>query len=116
MPSGIYFNTPQFSISMWIYPLTVGYYARVVDFGNGYGGLSDNILFSIDSGTPQLSNRKPIMAICPGGSCAYQSISSSSLILNVWQLLVATYDGTYLNVYINGTLTSSLAAAYTLPI
>ena len=55
------------------------------------------------------------MAICPGSGCAYQSVSSSPLILNVWQVLVGTYDGSHLNVYINGTLTSSVATTYSLP-
>ena len=35
VPSGIYFNTPEFTISVWVYPHIVSYYARVIYFGNG---------------------------------------------------------------------------------
>jgi hypothetical protein len=47
VPSGIYFNTPAFTISTWIYPQTIGSWARLVDFGNG--AYSNNVVFAIGS-------------------------------------------------------------------
>ena len=53
VPSGSYFNTSAYSITVWVYPATSGTWARLIDFGNG--DKIDNILISIDSG----SNQKP---------------------------------------------------------
>ena len=35
VPAGIYFDTPEFTISSWVYPMKIGYYCRLIDFGNG---------------------------------------------------------------------------------
>ena len=43
VPSGVYFDSPEFTISVWVYPQQVGSHARIIDFGNGQA--SDNILF-----------------------------------------------------------------------
>ena len=45
IPSGIYFDTPEFTISVWVYPSSVGSSSRIIDFGNGQ--FSDNIIFSL---------------------------------------------------------------------
>ena len=48
VPSGIYFNTPEFTISVWVWPQLIGSFARVINFGNGQ---SDSIIVSLDGGT-----------------------------------------------------------------
>jgi len=99
LQSGIFFNTPGFTISAWIYPLNVGPWSRLVDFGNGLGIY--NVLFSLDSNT-NLLPRLCIKTDALGNEiCA---ASSQSLVLGEWQFLVGTFDGTTISVYINGII------------
>jgi hypothetical protein len=35
VPSGVYFDTPEFSVSVWIYPQNAESWSRVFDFANG---------------------------------------------------------------------------------
>ena len=46
VPDGIYFDTPEFTISVWVFPQSVGSWSRIIDFGNG--AELDNIFVSID--------------------------------------------------------------------
>ena len=55
VPSGIYFDSPEFTISVWVYPQKVGDWSRIIDFGNG--PLSDNIIFALSDG----NSLKPIL-------------------------------------------------------
>jgi hypothetical protein len=34
VPAGIYFDTPEFTISAWIFPQRVGYFSRLIDFSS----------------------------------------------------------------------------------
>jgi hypothetical protein len=106
VPAGYYFDTPQFTVSLWVKPISVGWWARVIDFGNGQS--SDNVILSLDSG----SNNKPGFRFYKGSSIEGGSLSNSALGQNQWQLLTATYDGTSLNIYINGVLTGSNSASF----
>jgi hypothetical protein len=103
VPSGIYFDTTEFTISAWIYPKNVGLYSRLIDFGNGEN--MDNVLFSIDSSLIA-ANLKPSVLIV--SSTSYKHVfSSEPLKINEWQHLSATFNGITINIYINGTLTLS---------
>jgi hypothetical protein len=95
VPAGIYFDTPEFTISAWIMPQQVGSWARLIDFGNGPG--QDAIVLSLDSS----NNNRPFGYLSPISLAIY---SSSNVILNKWQLLTSTFDGLTLSIYINGTL------------
>ncbi len=107
VPSGVYFDTLEFTISVWIYPLNVGSYARIIDFGNSP---NDNIIFSMSYN----QTLKP--------SIYFQSkffVSSALLSLGKWQFIVATFNRTLLNIYKDGiliysnnSLTLSNAAVY----
>jgi hypothetical protein len=96
VPAGIYFNTLEFTISVWVYPKQIGSWSRVIDFTSGVS--DDNIILTLDS----------FYTKCPCGEIRslLMSITSSSLCLtlNQWQLLTATFDGTTFSIYINGTL------------
>jgi hypothetical protein len=99
VPPGIYFDTPEFTISAWIMPQQVGYWARLVDFA--WGSNQDSIVLTLDSSS------KP----CPFGFIESFALSiegfSFCLTLNQWQLLTATFDGNIFSIYINGTLSVS---------
>ncbi len=98
-PPGIYFDTPEFSITVWVFPQQIGSWSRVIDFGNGQ---ANEVMLSLDSGS---NNQKPSFLANLG---QWQQIGSSrALNLNQWQHLAATFNGSTMNIYINGTLTAS---------
>jgi len=92
IPPEVYFDTPEFTISVWVYPLNVGSNARIIDFGNGQ---NDNIIFSLS----YMQTLTPYIY--------FQSktfVSSAMLSLGKWQFLVATFNKTRLNIYKDGIL------------
>ena len=105
VPAGIYFNSPQFSISAWVYPLSVINYARVVDFGNGAN--SNNILLALGSPGPY-----PLFLIVNGATQLTWCVSSQALVIGQWQFFAATFDGSYARMYINGLLTCTVQLVY----
>ena len=100
--AGIYFNSGPFSVTAWINMRTVSYTARIIDFGSGPFG-SNNIVFCVflaNSNTPTLasfdnSKNYPFL------------ISKSSITLNQWYHLAATFDGNLGYVYLDGVLVAS---------
>ncbi len=107
IPGGIYFNTPAFTISTWIYPQAIGSWAKLIDFGNGAN--SNNVVFAIGSPT-----NIPAFQLCIPLACTLNSYSSQALILSKWQFLALTYDGTTAKIYIDSTLTVSTAFTFTM--
>ena len=107
VPSGIYFDSPEFTISSWVYPQSVDLNARVIDFGNG---ISDNIAFNL------LVDKYPTtgLYILSGNTILISAISTQNLKLDEWQFLVATFDGKTSSIYINGTLVVELAMSFSL--
>ena len=77
IPSGSYFNTSEYSVTVWVYPATSGMWARLIDFGNG--DKIDNILISIDSG----SNQKPCFQLFNSTVRLGSVISSKILTLGI---------------------------------
>jgi hypothetical protein len=108
IPQGIYFDTLEFSISVWIYPSNIGIWSRIIDFGNGEG--VDNIFLSFDSSLDSSLNQKPAFLIKSSGT-EHWLRSSQALALNQWQNLIATFDGTQTRIYLNGLLKDSAAAS-----
>jgi hypothetical protein len=106
--TGVYFNFPKFTISVWIYPQTVGAFARIIDFGNG---ISDNLVFTQSYGT----DMKPYFQFIQGTTWYPIAYSSVILTTSQWQFLAASYDGSTLSIYINGILVGSSQVSYSLP-
>jgi hypothetical protein len=98
VPPGIYFDTPEFTISAWIYPQQIGFWARVFDFGNGQD--VQNICIS-------LSNGSDCVPIAVNNNPLFDVVSSQRCTLNQWQLLTVTFDGHAIKIYINATLTAT---------
>ena len=111
---GVYFDAPQFTISVWIYPQSIGEVARVIDFGNSPSP-SDNIVLTQDTGLGTSHNLKPKVNIRNGSKIIGTITSSTTLVLNQWQFLSATFDGTLLSIYINGVSKGSASVVYSLP-
>ena len=111
VPCGIYFDSPSFTISVWIYPLNPSTnWTRVIDFGNGEG--SDNIFLSIGS---YIGILNPVISIRNGGKLITHTISPKSLVSSYWQLLTGTFDGKQTHIYINGSLMNSAYINYSSP-
>ncbi len=105
VPSGIYFDTAQFTISVWVLPQQVDNFARVIDFGNGYS--TNNVVFALSWS----STLEPYMYF----DSTNFNPSTSKLTLGQWQFLVATFDGTYLKIYKNGQIIMNVFHAYSFP-
>jgi hypothetical protein len=112
VPPGNYFNTPAFTIAIWIYPQQVGLYARVIDFRNGPGPENVILVIAAENATT------PLVQILSLYNIVTKTISSQSLVLNAWQFLTATFDGINSWFYINGTVTKSdvLSSSFSMPI
>ena len=109
VPSGVYFDSPEFTISVWILPQQVGYWARMIDFGNG--APLENLFLSLSDGT----NRKPQFSFFSGGSAIINAGSTQNLTLDEWQFLAVTFNETTSSIYLNGTLTAQVSGSYSLP-
>ena len=109
VPAGYYFYSPTFTVSAWVYPINVGGWARVFDFANG--GPLDNILFSLSSSTSLAASLQIFL-----GTTRYTYPESSTLLmLNKWQFVTGTYDGSSMSVYIDGVFTGSTPLSCVLP-
>lgn len=102
VPSGVFFNTTQFTITVWVHPQTVGYWSRIIDFGNGQG--LDNIVLSFCQTTP--------LPVLTSVNPSFQISSTKSLTLNSWQFLAATFIGSNIFIYIDGIQVGSGSIAY----
>jgi hypothetical protein len=102
VPAGVYFDSIEFTISVWIYPMNVGYNSRIIDFGNGPG--SNNIIVSFSDG----NSLQPCFELFSGPSKEIATKSSKPIVLNQWQFLTATTNGTNARIYLNGTKVAEL--------
>ena len=98
---GYFFDTPQFSISAWVYPDQVGNWSRLMDFGNG--GDLDHVFLSLTSSSP----------LTPAWYTSYAGFnlfSTTPLINKKWQFLTATYNSNSLTatIYINGVFNGNI--------
>ena len=103
LQTGVYFDTPEFTISFWVYPQQIGYYSKAIDF-------SGDIVLSFDHD----SSRQPYFKINTGSSSGI-AWSSQALILYQWQFIAATFDGNNMLLFIDGVQVGSCALIYTLP-
>ena len=105
--SGVYFETPHFTIAVWVFPLQIGNDARVIDFSNG--AASDNIVLALSYSL----TANPYFQIFNGGTDIGYFGPSQPLTLGKWQFLAATFNGTNKDIYLDGNLILSMLAAFT---
>ena len=107
VPSGVYFDSPQFTISVWVYPQSLGSCARAIDFGTNAGSCNNSIFIRLES-----CGRGPTLVI---ESLGFKSADSAeNLILNKWQFITGTFDGSLMSFYIDGNLKGNRSFLYTL--
>ena len=106
--SGYFFDTPQFTISAWVYPDQLGLWSRVIDFGNGY--YMDNIVLALTS----FSSAVPDFLIFDSSARSFDLYTTTPLINNKWQFLTATFNSntTTALIYMNGVLQGNISTNY----
>jgi hypothetical protein len=111
VPSGVYFDSPEFSISVWVNPLLVDSYARAVDFGQNNGMLF-NIFLSLNNGSFNVPNANIVYGESKGIPLFK---TNQRLVTSTWQLVVVTFNGSLLDLYINESLTARMLINFSLP-
>jgi hypothetical protein len=105
VPNGVYFDTNEFTITVWVKPRNVSAMARIIDFGNLR---TDNVIFALD-------NTKSSMPYVSLFSVDFKS--SSTLSLNQWQFLAVSFNGTNLRIYKNDQIIMNKSnLSYQLPV
>ncbi len=112
VPSGVYFDSPEFSISVWVNPFLVGSYARAVDFGQ-LSTMPFNIYLSLNNGSFNVPNANIVYGQSKGISIFK---TNQQLVTSTWQLLVVTFNGSFLELYINESLTARMLINFSLPL
>ena len=109
VPPGVYFNS-AFTISAWVYPDTLGSWARLIDFGNGES--IDNVILSFSY---SIYNR-PTLSLYNLSTNYFITSTSLQLTENIWYFLAASFNGTCAKMFVNGTISSSCTLiSYTMP-
>jgi hypothetical protein len=101
--AGVLDFTTGMTIEAWVNPKALTGWQAVV-LKERPGGLAYALYSSDDT------NRPPAGYVNIGGSDR-SAAGASALPLNTWTHLATTYDGTSLRTYVNGTLTTTTAAA-----
>ena len=106
VPSGVYFDTPEFTISVWILPRQVDSWARIIDFGPTdfiYLGFIETLL-------------QPFFELISGVSQHELTLISSQLLQqDTWQFIAITFDGKSARFYLGGQMTSEFNNNHSLP-
>ncbi len=104
VPSGYYFNSPQFSVAAWVYPSQVGLWARIFDFGISANNHTNSIQLSL---TSHPTNCPQFIIFDQSSNIIGFGQSKASLEQNKWNFITVTYNGSQLSFFINGTLVDS---------
>ena len=96
------------TLEVWVYPTALGTRWRTALMKERSGGLCYGLYANN-------SANRPAVYVRIGGSDRYV-MGVSALALNAWSHLAATYDGTLLRLYVNGTQVGSLEVSGTISV
>ena len=102
VPSGVYFNTEQYTITAWIYSDNIQPGSRLIDFGD-----YDSHAVIIELSELKDKHYTPSFQIRFNGEVLLGVYSSQKLTTNKWQFMVASFDGYGASIYIDGQLVGS---------
>jgi hypothetical protein len=121
LPQGTYFATPQFSVSLWIYPITYlsvgvndveGPWSPILDFCNDH--FSSRIVINMGDANNNFFPSLQVLEDTFYSTNNYHTWSSTlSITPYEWQLIAFTYDGINVRWFINGTSAGSSTQPYT---
>lgn len=108
-----FLGTLPYTLEAWVYPTAnpgasnwTGIFNREADVGLGRDGYNMYFLGSAGTSTYFITER-----FCSGVYTSTSVTLDQSVSVNNWSYLVATYDGSNLKLYRNGTFQSSVASA-----
>lgn len=92
----------EFTVETWVYPRTLGRYARILDFGTGGGanGLEGSVVLCLSEGD---SGRPSLHIFQPSGEDS-AIVSTQALPLNQWSHVAVSLQGSQARLYLNGAL------------
>ena len=105
-PNGVYFNT-TFSITAWFYARQISIGEPLIDFGFIHSGFPNIMLY-----LTYTSSRSPLVRITDVSGNRYQIVPNLPTPLFSWTHMVSTFNGSFLNLHLNGTLVGSTPSAY----
>ena len=100
VPPGVYFSGTQFSFMAWVNVRDIGWYSRLIDFGNGANQASVLLTFSSET------SLRPYLFFY-SGSNYFSDSSTTALNPNQWQHLACVYSFPYYSIYIDGIETTA---------
>ena len=114
VPPGYFFNSPQFSVAVWVYPSQVDPWARIFDFANAVS--SSNPIQGIGLSLTSYTLNSPAFVIYDQTTTPIgYSQSKISLDQNKWHFIVVTNNGSMISVYVNGTLSNTTKLSSQIP-
>jgi len=102
-----HFNTSDFTIEAWIYPLNFGDYRGIYHQGESSGNYYMNSLELKSTGALRWLIRNS------GTTVLDINTNASTLTANTWQHIAATREGNYFKLWINGVLSKTSASIST---
>jgi hypothetical protein len=96
-PQGVYFDGSPYTVSCWVRPVAYNNWSRVYDFGRGQA--NDNVLAVISQTT---TGRVAAENYNAGSGARIDALNGMPL--NQWSHMLVRYNGSHLEVYINGNL------------
>ena len=110
IPSGVYLNTQEFSISLWVYPQKVSEWSRIIELSNK--NALDLVVFALS----YKNTMQPYFEIrTDRNTKLFTEKTNQTVFMNQWQLLVATFNGTNARIYLNETLLADMSASFSMP-
>ncbi len=100
VPQDVWFDGSNFTIAAWVNPASYNNWSRIMDFGIGAG--NENIIFTLSNGTTG-----NLFASVRRGSTTVGSLTGGQLPLNKWSHALLRFDGSNLEIYINGNLSAT---------
>ncbi len=101
VPQGVYFDTSEFTISVWIFPQQADGWSRVIDFANGCH--SDQIQLAL---VQYAALKGPYIELFDQSTFINSAASVALMTPLKWHFLVATFDGSSFYIYVDGNLVS----------
>jgi hypothetical protein len=98
LPSGMYFNGTDFTVSAWVRKVANNNWSRLFDFGNGQA--NQNVLLGITNAT----TGRPATQIFNGTVGGPVVTSTQVLPNNQWQMLTYTWSNGGGQLFINGSM------------
>ncbi len=90
------------TLAGWVYPTSAANYYRIIERGGTYPSLQFSLVI-------EQTTAKVIADISPNVNSSFKT--STALTLNTWMHVAAVYDGSFIDIYLNGVRDVHLSAS-----